>query len=58
MIEVVGNIGNRTMFILIDLGASSNNVAPSVVLNCSLNKSNLEIEGLVQLEIGTKRNVT
>ena len=58
MIEVAGNIGNRTMCILIDLGASNSYVEPSVVLNCSLNKSNLEVVGLVQLATGTIRKVT
>ena len=52
-----GNTGNRTMPILINLGVSNNYVAPSVVLNCSLNKSNLEVESLVQLATGTKRKV-
>ena len=46
------------MCILIDLGASNSYVEPSVVLNCSLNKSNLEVTGLVQLATGTIRKVT
>ena len=58
MIEVVGKIGNRNVSILIDSRDSNNYVAPSVVLNCSLKKSNLEVVGLVQLAIGTKRKVT
>ena len=50
-----GNTGNRTMPILINLGVSNNYVAPSVVLNCSLNKSNLKVPSLVQL--ATKRTI-
>ena len=52
---MVGKIGNRTMSILIDLGASNSYVAPSIALNCSFKKSNFEVAGLVQLSIVTKR---
>ena len=58
MIEVAGKIGNRTVSILIDSRGSNNYVAPSVVLNCSLNKSNLEVVSIVQLTTRTKRKVT
>ena len=46
MIEVAGKIGNKSMSILIDSRASNNYVAPNVVLNFSLNKSNLEVNSL------------
>ena len=44
---MAGKIDNRTMSILIDSVASNNYVEPSVVLNCSLKKINLEFAGLV-----------
>ena len=46
MIEVACKIGNRTVSILIHSGASNIYGAPSVVLNCSLKKSNLEVATL------------
>ena len=58
MIEVAGKICNRTVSILIDSGASNNYVALSVVLNCSLKKSDLEVARLVQVTSRTKRKVT
>ena len=47
MREVASKIGNRTVSILIDSGASKDYLAPTVVLNCYLKKSNLEVAGLV-----------
>ena len=58
IIKVVGKIGNRTVSILIESGASNSYVAPSVVFNCYIKKSNLEVAYLVQLATGTKRKVT
>ena len=58
MIKVAGKIDNRTVSNLIDSGASNSYVAHSVVLNRSLNKNNLDVEGLVHLATGTKVKVT
>ena len=54
---MVGKIGNRTVSILIESGASNSYVAPSVVLNSSLKKSNLKVAEIVWLATETKRKV-
>ena len=58
MIEVAGDITNKTITILIDLGAINSYIAPNLVQKCHLKKSKLETTSLVQLVIGSNRKIT
>ena len=58
MIEVVGNITNKTITILIDSRASNSYISPNLVEKCHLKKSKLETASLVQLATGAKRKIT
>ena len=57
MVEVQGMIQNLFVSILIDLGASLSHISPSIVEKCKLSLQKFEKSWLVQLAIGTKRNV-
>ena len=57
MIEVEGNIANKTITILIYFGASNSYIAPSLVEKCHLKKSKLETSSLVQLATRAKRKI-
>ena len=46
VIEVASKIGNKNVSILIDTGASNTYSAPSIVLDCSLKKRNLEVPSI------------
>ena len=58
MIEVVGNIANKTITISIDSGARNSYVSPNLVERCHLKKSKLETASLVQLATKAKRKIT
>ena len=58
MIEVVGNITNKTITILIDSRVSNSYISPNLVEKCHLKKSKLETTSLVQLATGAKRKIT
>ena len=47
MIEVAGDIANKTITILIDLGARNSHISPNIVEKCHLKKSKLETTSLV-----------
>ena len=58
MIEVAGDIANKTITILIDLGASNSYISTNLVEKCHLKKSKLETTSIVQLTIGANRKIT
>ena len=49
MIELVGNISNKTITILIDSVASNSYIAPNIDYKCHLKKSELETTSLVKV---------
>ena len=58
MIEVAGNISNKTITILIDSRASNSYISPNIVEKCHLKKSKLQTTSLVQPATGAKRKIT
>ena len=58
MIEVVGNIANKTITILIDSGARNSYISPNLIEKCHLKKSKFETTSLVQIATGAKRKIT
>ena len=57
MVEIAGNIFNTSISILIYLGSFQSYASPKIVYECKLGKVKHDKPWLVQLAIGTKRNV-
>ena len=58
MIEVPGNIANKTITILIDSGSSNSYISPNIIEKCHLMKIKLETTSIVQLATGAKIKIT
>ena len=57
MIEIEGNIANKTLDVLIGSRTSNSYIGPNIVDKCHLKKSKLETTSLVQLAIGSERKI-
>ena len=58
MVEVVGNIVEKYIYILIKPGSTHSYITPRVVEICAFKKVKHRKSWLVQLTIGTKRKVS
>ena len=58
MVEVEGEIAEKTVSILIDLESTHNYITPRLVEMCTLKKSKHRRSWLVQLATGTKKKVS
>ena len=58
MVEVAGKMVEQSISVLIDLGSTHSYITPGVVEICFFKKLKHSKSWLVQLDTGTKRNVS